>query len=107
MGRLFAADRAIDRLWFLAWVMISSLWCWSSARQLGATYDEPNYVQRGLEGWRDWSHRRLIEVGTMPLPIDIQTLPLFVWERWRGVPIDPKGELERVLPWARAGTLLF
>jgi hypothetical protein len=46
-------------------------------------------------------------LGTMPLPVDLQTLPLFVWERWRGAPIDPKIDFERVLPWARAGTLLF
>src|SRR5947209_7548154 len=107
MRRIFAGDLAIDRSWLLGWMIFSSIWCLSSARQLGATYDEPTYVRRGLEGWRAWNHRELILLGTMPLPIDVQTFPLFVWERWRGVPIDPRGDLERVLPWARAGTLLF
>jgi hypothetical protein len=42
----------------------------------------------------------------MPLPIDVETLPLYLWERWSQTTIGP-AELEHVLPWARAGMLLF
>jgi hypothetical protein len=49
----------------------------------------------------------LMKLGTMPLPVDVQTLPLYLWESWRGVPIHTDAELHLVLPWARAATLLF
>ncbi len=41
-----------DWLWFLVCAGLSSLWCWTAAGELGATYDEPIYLQRGLEHWR-------------------------------------------------------
>jgi hypothetical protein len=96
-----------DWLWFVICALASSLWCWGAARQLSATFDEPVYVARGLQGWRDGSHRGLMQLGTMPLPVDLDTLPLLLWERWHGVPLDPVGDLDRLLPWARAGTLVF
>jgi hypothetical protein len=43
----------------------------------------------------------------MPLPVDVATGPLYLWERWRGTPIDLTTEWDRVLPWARAGNLVF
>ncbi len=98
---------AWDWLWFLAWGVASSIWCVTAASQLGATFDEPFYVNSGLEVWRTGSHRTLLKKGTMPLPIDAFTLPLALWERWSGVRFDPVLDLERLLPWARAGTLVF
>lgn len=97
----------LDALWFLFWAIASSVWCLSASRQLGATFDEPIYIARGLEGWRAGSHAGLLHLGTMPLPVDVQTLPLFLWERWRGVPFDAAADLERLLPVARAATLIF
>lgn len=97
----------LDWLWFLALGAASSLWCWTAARELSATFDEPIYITRGLEGWRTGSHQGLVQLGTMPLPVDVCTLPLYVWERWHGIRFDPVGGLARLLPWARAGTLLF
>lgn len=97
----------VDWLWFLAWATASSVWCWTAARELGATFDEPLYIERGLERWRTGSHQSLLQLGTMPLPIDVSTLPLYLWERWHGVPLDPVGNLEQLLPWARAATLVF
>jgi hypothetical protein len=43
----------------------------------------------------------------MPLPVDVATLPLYLWERGHGIRLDPVKDLEEVLPWARAGTLVF
>ncbi len=43
----------------------------------------------------------------MPLPPHIQTLPLYIWERWRGEPFDVVQDLDRLLPIARMGTLPF
>jgi hypothetical protein len=96
-----------DWSWFLCWAIASSAWCLTAAAQLSATFDEPLYVARGLEGWRTGSHHGLLRLGTMPLPADLQTLPLHAVEIWRGIPFDPAAELERLLPAARAGTLLF
>jgi hypothetical protein len=99
--------RTRDWLWLLGWAVASSVWCCTASAQLGATFDEPLYVARGLEGWRGGSHQGLMQLGTMPLPIDVQTLPLYLWERWHVVLFDPVADLPRLLPWARAGTLLF
>jgi hypothetical protein len=96
-----------DWLWFLVWGIASSFWCWTAAQELGATFDEPIYIQRGLEVWRTGSHEGLLRLGTMPLPIDVATFPLYVWERWHGTCIDAVTNLKQVLPWARRGTLLF
>jgi 4-amino-4-deoxy-L-arabinose transferase-like glycosyltransferase len=101
------ARRWTEALWFLAWACASSVWCLTAAHQLGPTFDEPLYVERGLDGWRHFSHRGLLTVGTMPLPIDVQTLPLYVWEQTADTPLDAANDLQTLLPVARAGNLLF
>lgn len=101
------AASGVDWLWVLAWGVASSVWCITAARQLSATFDEPLYITRGLEGWRSGSHSGLIKLGTMPLPVDVCTLPLYLWERWHGTLLDPMSAMSSILPWARAGTLLF
>ncbi len=96
-----------DALWFLAWAVASSLWCLTSAAQIGPTFDEPLYLERGLSGWRQFSHWGLLQLGTMPLPIDVQTLPLYLWESANGVQIDAHADLDRVIFWMRTGNLVF
>jgi hypothetical protein len=107
MERRGFLSTAGDWLWFLAFAAASSAWCLTAAAEIGATFDEPIYVERGLQGWRSGSHSGLIRLGTMPLPPDLDTLPLYLWERWHGVTFDPVRDLAEVLPWARACTLLF
>jgi hypothetical protein len=99
--------RLVNALWVLAWGVASSVWCLTAAGQLGATFDEPLYLAQGLESWRSGSHGGLLRVGTMPLPIDVQTLPLYLYERATGVLLDPVADCDHLLIWARAGTLLF
>jgi hypothetical protein len=99
--------RLICWLWFLAWGAASSAWCVTAASQLGPTFDEVWYIRAGLVRWRTGCHGHLTHFGTMPLPVDVQTLPLALWERWRGTPFDPAADLDFLLPWARAGTLVF
>jgi hypothetical protein len=96
-----------DVSWFLAWALASSVWCLTAAAQLGPTFDEPLYVDHGLNDWRGGTNQGLLHVGTMPLPIDVQTLPLYLWEQWTGTPLDPIGDLHTLLFWCRAATLLF
>jgi hypothetical protein len=43
----------------------------------------------------------------MPLPYDLATLPLYLVERWRGVPFDAMADFEHLLPVARAAMLVF
>jgi hypothetical protein len=100
-------DAVWDWLWFLFWGVAASIWCVSAAEQLGATFDEPFYVSAGLEHWRTGSHSELLRLGTMPLPVDVQTLPIYLWERWRGEPFNAEADLDALLPWARAATLGF
>jgi hypothetical protein len=102
-----ARAKLCDWLWFLGFAVVSSAYCITSAGQSGATFDEPIYIERGLDHWRTGSASGLLHLGTMPLPADLATLPLYVWERWHGQPIEPARDWERILPWARATTLVF
>lgn len=96
-----------DWWWCVLWALLSAAWCLSAAGELSATFDEPLYIARGLDRWRSGSVGGLLRLGTMPLPIEVQTLPLSLAERWRGVPFDVARDLDRLLPWARAMNLAF
>ena len=87
--------------------IVSSAWCLSASTRLSATFDEPVYLREGLRHWRTGNFSVMKKCGIMPLPADVCTLPLRVWELTRSSPIDVDSELETVLPMARAGTLLF
>jgi hypothetical protein len=99
--------RWFDWVWLLLWGVASSAWCVGAAHQLGATFDEGTDIARGIEWWHEGTHRSLLKVGTMPLPMDVATLPLYVWERCNGTRLDLVNDLDRWLPLARAGTLVF
>ncbi|MCI0685331.1 MAG: glycosyltransferase family 39 protein [Gemmataceae bacterium] len=99
---------AFDWFWFLAWALGSSAWCLSAAAEIGATFDEPFYMRAGLEGWRKGTHAPLLRMGTMPLPADVATLPLYLYEQSTGTKFDFRaGDRGTPLFWARATTLLF
>jgi hypothetical protein len=99
--------RLFNGTWLLLWAVAGSVWCVSASSRLSPTFDEPTYVRLGLESWRTGSSGRLLDLGTMPLPTHLDTLPLYLAERWRGQPFDPEGDLDRLLPVARLGTLPF
>ncbi len=113
-----AAPRAgwrFDALWLLALAAWSAGWCLSAAPRLGATFDEPFYLDAGLEAWRGWTrtdgrprgfdHHALTTNGVMPLPIDAVTLPLYLIERHTGERFEDRpAQLDR-LQWCRAMTL--
>ena len=96
-----------DFAWLLAIVGLSSAACLSAGRELGATFDEPFYIEKGLEHARTGSTRDLMRAGTMPLPVDVQTLPLRLWERHRGAAFQPTRDMAELLPVARAMNLPF
>jgi hypothetical protein len=99
--------RRSDVAWLLVWAALSSAWCLSAARDLSATFDEPFYLRAGLNSWRTGSNYELMRAGTMPLPVDVEYLPIYVWERSRGEPFDFDRDLHTVLPYARAMNLVF
>jgi hypothetical protein len=101
------AVRWVDLVWLLAFGALSSAWCLTAAARIGATFDEPFYVKAGLTSWRTGSNKLLMRAGTMTLPVDVQTLPVFVWERHRGAEFDPVLDFHTVLPVARAANLVF
>lgn len=96
-----------DWLWLLTFGVLSSAGCWATAWTIGATFDEPLYFAESLNTWRTGSHAGLMRVGTMPLPIDVHGLPLYIWERYRGTPIDLAQDMVSLLPWFRLGNLAF
>jgi hypothetical protein len=99
--------RCLEGVWLLVAMIASSLWCVTASARLSATFDEPTYITLGLESWQTGSYKRLLDLGTMPLPPLVQTLPLHLWERWRCEPFDPARDLDLLLPLARLGTLPF
>jgi hypothetical protein len=101
------ACRWVDLVWLIAFGVASSVWCLTAAARLGATFDEPLYVKAGLTSWRTGSNKLLMRAGTMTLPVDVQTLPIYLWECSRGHEFDPVADLHTVLPVARAANLAF
>jgi hypothetical protein len=99
--------RWVDAVWLLAFGLASSWWCVAAAARLGVTFDEPLYVKAGLTSWRTGSNKLLMRAGTMPLPVDVQTLPVYLWEQHRGAEFDPVADLHTILPVCRAGNLAF
>src|SRR5260370_10353362 len=101
-----ANGRIWDCLWLLAWGVASSVWCVTAAAEIGATYDEPIDVANALDFWRTGSHYQLLRLGAMPLPMDVSALPLSLWERWQGAPINVRqGDQSAALWLARLGSL--
>jgi len=94
-------------VWLLVCGVLSSAWCLTAGRQIGATFDEPVYIALGLDGWRTGSHHGLLHLGTMPLPADVQTFPLYLAERVRGIPWDLDADFPTLLAAARATNLVF
>jgi hypothetical protein len=97
----------LDVAWLLVWAALSSAWCLTAARDLSATFDEPFYLRAGLTSWRTGSNRELMKAGTTPLPVDVQYLPIYLWERQRGEPFDLDRDFHTILPYARAMNLGF
>jgi len=93
----------IDGVWLLFFGIASSIWCLTATAHLGATFDEPIYLRCGLDHWHTGSYKQLMRLGAMPLAIDLQTLPVYLWEKWRGNPVA----FDDALRWARAATLVF
>lgn len=96
-------DAIIDTGWLLFFGVASTIWCLTAAAHLSATFDEPTYIRYGLEHWQTGSYKQLMRLGTMPLAVDVQTLPIYLWQKWRGNPVP----FEDALRVARAGTLVF
>jgi hypothetical protein len=96
-----------DWIWVLTYAALSSVWLITAARQLSATFDETIYLKVGLERWRTGSFRTLKRMGTMPLPVDVCTLPLYLAERATGRRIVVDAEIPDWLPVARTGALVF
>ncbi len=101
-----------DVLWLLLCGVLSSWWAVTSAREIGPTFDEPVYVKEGLERAHTGKIGGLMKLGTMPLPVDVQTFPVRVWGWWRGYPVEvgqnsASEDLATVLPVFRAANLVF
>ncbi len=96
-----------DGLWLLAFGVASSVWCVTAAAQIGATFDEPFHVKAGLTSWRTGSNKLFMRAGNMPLPVETQMLPVYLWELHRGVEFEPFFDFHKVLPVCRAANLIF
>jgi Dolichyl-phosphate-mannose-protein mannosyltransferase len=101
------ANRWYDRAWIVLWGVVSSAWCLTAASHLGATFDEPHYLKYGIHAWRSGSYFGLLRAGTMPLPVDVELLPVYVSEQLRGSPYNLDNDFGEVLQIARAGNLVF
>ena len=97
----------VDAVWLVVLGLLTSVWCLTAATEIGPTFDEPFYIDSGLESWRTGSNKLLMRAGTMPLPVDVQTLPLYLWERHTGETFNVYAEMPRFLPVARAMNLGF
>lgn len=99
--------RSIDLLWLLCFGLLGSAWCLTAAGQIGPTYDEPFYLESGLNFWHTGSLKPLLDKGAMPLPMVVTTAPVRAAEVIRGRPFDLGSEFDEALHLARTATLLF
>ena len=102
--------RRLDVAWLLVWAALSSAWCLSAASDLSAAFDEPNNLRWGVTSWRTGSNYAFMRAGTMPLPPDVQYLPIHWWELARGQAFDVEhstADFHAILPYARAMSLPF
>lgn len=109
--------RLNEWLFFAIVAVAGSALCLAASPRVGATFDETNYLANGLEVWRGAGFAQLMEQGTMPLPIQLATLPVYLAERQRGEPwrIATNGrhrpsatqDVHAVLPLARGFNLIF
>jgi hypothetical protein len=97
----------IDVAWFLLLFACSACWCVLGAGEIGPTFDEPIYIEKGVERIHTGKIGGLMKLGTMPLPVDVQMFPVRVFEWWRGQAFDGVADLQELLPLARAANLLF
>jgi len=102
--------RRFDVAWLLVWAALSSAWCLTASRDLSAAFDEPYNLRWGVTSWRSGSNYQFMRAGTMPLPPDVQYLPIHWWERARGREFDVDNSIEdfhAILPYARLMSLPF
>ncbi len=105
----------VDALWLALLAAGTAAWCVTASAKLGVTYDEPFYLDAGLDAWHGWDrddgitpgfdHHATAVNGVMPLPIDAVTLPLYVHEKRAGEKLPNADAKLAKLRWARAVTL--
>ncbi len=88
-------------------VALTSLWIVGASRQLSATFDEPVYLKCGLDCWANHTHKPLMRLGSMPLPVDVVTFPLHLWFLWSGNTPDWEVDFGWMLAVARTTALVF
>ena len=97
---------AIPKLLAFLLVACTTLWISASSLSLSATFDEPVYLKCGLDCWANHTHKPLMRLGTMPLPVDLETLPLNLWYWWHQTTPDFNNDFGWMLTVARTTALL-
>jgi hypothetical protein len=99
--------KRVDWILLALVTVASGGWCFFASRQLGATFDEPFYLQGGLDYWHRGNFGTLLAAGTMPLAQHLQTLPIYIAEAMSGRLFTIEHDLGDMLALARPVTLLF
>lgn len=99
--------RLPDVLWIALWGLLSTAWIVSASPKLSATFDEPFYLESALKAWRTGSNFELMKAGTMPLPMDLEYLPVYLMEQYQGEQFDESAEFHRILQIGRNFNLIF
>ncbi len=96
-----------DFIWLAAILWGSSLLVYETSKQLSATFDETFYMKCGLTFWRERTNAELMRAGTMPLPVHVQSLPVYLVEQFREKPFDLTEDYGTILSYMRATNLIF
>ncbi len=99
--------RLTDLVWLGAILWGSSIFVAETSSQLSATFDETFYLKSGMTFWRDRTNAELMRAGTMPLPMHVQSLPVYLWEQFREKPFDTTEDYGQILSVMRSTNLLF
>lgn len=85
----------------------STLWSYWASNELSATFDEPVYLECGLKCWREHTHKPLMRLGTMPLPVDWVTFPIYAEDFLSEQPFELNRDFVEMLRIARTASLVF
>ncbi len=97
-------DLWIDLVWLTILAGWCTTWCVTAAAKTGATFDEPFYMEAGLENWRSGKPAKTSTNGVMFLPVKVATAPLYAQENRTGKELS-HAEAIALLPRARMMTL--
>ncbi len=104
---IFSLENLINVIWVTSCGIFATIYIVTAAPHLGSTFDEPLYVEEEVGISTGKSMGNLLHVGTMPLPMHIQSTALKIHRLFTGKQLNIETNYEEILRISRLGNLPF